>query len=303
MKKVFLTGALGFIGYHLTEFLLNRGLEVVAMDGKVDKGRKAEYEMKEMMLLRNANYKQINSRIEDASLNHLVEDCDTIFHLSTPKLLNDKRGAKMMEESLKCTQKVMQAAGGKVLVYLSSTEVFGTRFGSITERTPHHPRSNAGKLNSAEEQITLNRKGEIVKILRLPLVYGPWQPSYYAFQYSLLHHKLPQKYEEEGINFHFDAVYVKDVCHAIYQAAERREQSETFNLTSGREGEWQSGVEWCIGDSIELDGDKILRCGVSNKECASKLGFANITPIEEGLRLQRLHTEKMLAFDPSIYLA
>lgn len=302
MKKVFITGGLGFIGYHLTEFLLNEGIEVVAMDGKVDKRRIGEYEMKEMMLLRNGNYKQINSRIEEASLAHLTRDCDTIFHLSTPKLLNDKRRGKMIEESLECTRKVMQAADGKVLVYVSSTEVFGTRYGSITERTPHHPRSVGGKLNSAEERIALNRKDETVKILRLPLVYGPWQPSHYAFQYALLHHKLPQKYEEEGSNFHFDAVYVKDVCHAIYQAATRREHSETFNLTSGREGEWQRGVEWCIEESIDLQDGKNLRCGISSKQCASKLGFTNITSIEEGLHQQRLHMEKMMAIDPSIYL-
>ncbi|MFP3490938.1 hypothetical protein R0K20_25475, partial [Staphylococcus sp. SIMBA_130] len=77
------------------------------------------------------------------------------------------------------------------------------------------------------------------------------------------------------------------------QAAIRREQSETFNLTSGREGEWQRGVEWCIGDSIDLHREKKLRCGISNKQCASKLGFKNITSIEEGLHQQRLHTEKM----------
>ncbi|MYL64762.1 NAD-dependent epimerase/dehydratase family protein [Bacillus hwajinpoensis] len=302
MKKVFITGGLGFIGYHLTDFLLNKGIEVVGIDGKVEERRKPEYEMKEMMLLRNANYKQINSRIEEASLDHLSKDCDTIFHLSSPKVINMKQSSKMIENSLDCTRKVVEASKGKVLVHLSSTEVFGTRYGSITERTPHHPHSNVGKLKSAEEHILLNRKSDIVKILRLPLVYGPWQPSHHVFQHYFLHHKLPLKYEEEGVNAHFDAVYVKDVCESIYQAATRREQSETFNLTSGREGEWQRGVEWCIGDSIDLHGEKKLRCGISNKQCASKLGFTNITSIEEGLHQQRLHTEKMIAFDPSIYL-
>ena len=302
MKKVFITGGLGFIGYHLTDFLLNKGIEVVGIDGKVDERRKAEYEMKEMMLLRNANYKQINSRIEEASLDHLSKDCDTIFNLSAPKVINVKPGSKMIENSLNGTRKVLEASKGKVLVHLSSTEVFGTRYGNITERTPHHPHSNTGKLKSAEEQILMNRKSDIVKILRVPLVYGPWQLSHHVFQHYFLHHKLPPKYEEEGINFHFDAVYVKDVCESIYQAATRREQSETFNLTSGREGEWQSGVEWCIGDSIDLHDEKKLRCGISNKECASKLGFTNITSIKEGLQQQRLHTEKMISFDPSIYL-
>ncbi|MFP3470731.1 GDP-mannose 4,6-dehydratase, partial [Micrococcus sp. SIMBA_144] len=97
MKKVFITGGLGFIGYHLTDFLLNKGIEVVGIDGKVEERRKAEYEMKEMMLLRNANYKQINSRIEEASLDHLSKDCDTIFHLSSPKVINMKQGSKMIE--------------------------------------------------------------------------------------------------------------------------------------------------------------------------------------------------------------
>ncbi|MGG1684949.1 NAD-dependent epimerase/dehydratase family protein [Pseudalkalibacillus sp. NRS-1564] len=303
MKKAFITGALGFIGFHLTEFLLGKGIEVVAIDNKLNTLRNAEYEMKEMMLLRNANYKQINSSLSEASLTQISEECDTIFHLSHPGF-EHVRGTKMIEEGLQNTSKVLQASNGKVLVYLSSTEVFGTRYGQITEKTPLHPTTMSGKLNAEDEQVLLksDQRDCVVKVLRAPLVYGPWQPTQYVYQHYFLTKKLPSSYENEGKKFHHDAVYVRDVCWALYQAGCRIDQSESFNLTSGREGEWQTGVEWCIEDPKEMRYQSNLKCRVSSKECANKLGFKNVTPIDEGLQLQLLHTEKMMAIDPSIYL-
>ena len=302
MKKVLVTGAVGFIGYHLTELLLNKGVKVVAIDGRIERERASEYEMKEMSFLRNSNYTQITQRLEETSLIELAEGCDAVFHLSFPSSLKVGRMSKKIEEDLMNTKNVIQASKGKVLVYLSSLEVYGKRYGNISEKTPFYPVTKVGKLKSREESLfTYAREESVIKIIRSPLVYGPWQPIQYVFQHYFVHEKLPPLYKSEGEKFHFDALYVEDVCHALYKAAERKEQSETINLSSGREGEWQNGVEWCIGEQFGHRDDKTMQCAISNRECVDKLNFTKLTPIKVGLAKQREHTEKMMKLDPTIY--
>ncbi|MBN8207211.1 NAD(P)-dependent oxidoreductase [Bacillus sp. NTK071] len=299
MKKVMITGALGFIGFHLTELLLNQGIKVVAIDGRVDPARTSEYKLKEMSFLRNSNYKQVDSLLQDASLETEVEGCDTVFHLASP--YGQKRASQMIQEGISNTKKVLEVCEGKVLVYLSSIEVFGKRYGNITERTPINPVTSDGRVKAQEEAIlaTTNRN-TTVKTIRVPLVYGPWQPVDCVFQDFFINGTLMKAFEAEGEKYHFDSLYVEDVCQAMYQTAMRKEGSETINLSSGREGEWQNGVEWCIGE--QLDRKKNLRCAISNKDCASKLRFTNLTPIHKGLERQRDHVEKMMLIDPAIYL-
>ncbi|KMM38910.1 NAD-dependent epimerase/dehydratase family protein [Guptibacillus hwajinpoensis] len=299
MKKVMITGALGFIGFHLTEFLLNEGVEVVGIDGRIDPTRVSEYKMKEMYFIRNSNYRQVDSRLQDCSLEKEVEECDTVFHLASPH--GEKRASHMIQEGVSTTKKLLEVCEGKVLVYLSSIEIFGRRYGNITERTPINPVTSDGRVKAEEEAVinTVDRN-TTVKIIRVPLVYGPWQPVHYVFQDFFINGTLMKAYETEGERYHFDSLYVKDVCQAMYQTAVRKEGSETINLSSGGEGEWQNGVEWCIGE--KLNRKKRLRCAISNKDCVSKVDFTNLTPIHKGLEQQRDHVEKMMLIDPAIYL-
>ncbi|WP_270181623.1 NAD-dependent epimerase/dehydratase family protein [Alkalihalobacillus sp. CinArs1] len=302
MKKVLITGALGFIGFHLSELLLDEGIEVVAVDGKVDDSRKVEYSEKELFFARNANYTFVDERIDDASLDSLVSECDAVFHLSVPSNIEGQRSARVLEEGTLITKKLLSACSGKRLIYTSSFEVFGRRYGRITERTPLNPSTVIGKLKAAEE-VVLDCSDEItiVKKIRLPLVYGPWQRDRHVFQHYLQTGALTNSFLLEGERFHFDALYVKDVCEALVKAAERKERSETFNLSSGREGEWQKGVEWLIGDKVDVRKGSVLTCTVSNKESVKKLSFTKLTPIEKGLEEQRNHFMKLQQLYPDYY--
>lgn len=300
MRKVLVTGALGFIGYYLTELLLEEGIEVIGIDGKVDESRKLEYQEKELLFARNANYKFVNALLKETSLEDLVSDCDAVFHLSTPHIVDGQRSSRIVEEGTLDTKKLLSACSGNRLVYTSSFEVFGRRYGRITERTPLNPVTQLGKLKAAEEVVLdCSDNDTIVKKVRLPLVYGPWQKNDCVFQQILLSGGLSKSFLSEGERFHFDALFVKDVCKGLLSTAERKEKSETINLSSGREGEWRKGVEWLIGDEVEIREDSALHCTVSNKECVRKLSFTNLTPIEKGLEEQQNHLEWLKQLYPS----
>ncbi|WP_347550753.1 NAD(P)-dependent oxidoreductase [Pseudalkalibacillus hwajinpoensis] len=300
MKKVLITGALGFIGFHLTELLLNRGIEVVAVDARMDPRRELEYEAKELTFLRNSNYNQVSVLLQNESLEELGHGCDTIFHLSTPGE-HRMRPQRRVEEGREVMKRVMQGSYGKLLIYLSSFEVYGKRYGSITERTPLHPVTHNGRVKAAEEAVLATAEEEmVIKKLRVPLVYGPWQPGNYVYQHYFLKGDLISTYKNEGEIFHYDALYVDDVCEGLYKVASRRELSETINLSSGREGEWQKGVEWCIEEQLNLEKEKTGQCAISTREC-SKFSFKNLTSIQTGLEKQRQHVEMMKKLDAKIF--
>lgn len=302
MRKVLVTGALGFIGFHLSEYLLDEGIEVVALDGKVDASRKVEYAEKELFFARNANYTYVDTLLGETSIESLVSDCDAVFHLSVPPQLDGQRSTQLVEDGTLITKKILSACSGKRIIYTSSFEIFGRRFGRITERTPLNPSTPLGKLKAAEEVVLdCSDSKTIVKKVRLPLVYGPWQRDHHVFQHVLQTGDLSKSFLLEGERFHFDALYVKDVCEGLVRVAERKESSETFNLSSGREGEWQKGVEWLLGDKVEIRKDSSMKCTVSNKKCVNKLSFTNLTPIEKGLEEQRNHLKKLTQLYPDYY--
>ena len=85
MPKVLITGAAGFIGYHLAKRLLEDGYEVVGLDALTDYYDVTLKQRRQQMLCQNAGFRAINERVEgDGVLADLVaaERPDVIVHLA-----------------------------------------------------------------------------------------------------------------------------------------------------------------------------------------------------------------------------
>ena len=85
MRKVFVTGSSGFIGYHLCQLLLNEGFKVIGFDGMTDYYDVTLKQRRQQMLLQNAGFSVHNAMLEDQDALRLAYETakpDVVVHLA-----------------------------------------------------------------------------------------------------------------------------------------------------------------------------------------------------------------------------
>lgn len=224
MKKVLVTGSGGFIGSHLTEFLVKQGYEVrafVRYNSKNDWGWLETSEVKD-------NIEVITGDIRDYdSVYNACKDSEAVFHLAaligipysyvSPKAY--------IETNINGTYNVLQASKelslGQVLI-TSTSETYGTaQYVPIDEKHPMVGQSpySATKISADQLSISYYRSFELpVKIVRPFNTYGPRQ-SARAIIPAIIVQILSGKKELNLGNLtpKRDLTYVKDTCNGFYE--------------------------------------------------------------------------------------
>lgn len=260
-KKILLTGADGFIGSHLLEFLLDRGCDIRAFVcynsfnswGWID-------------TLPEEKIKRIQIFSGDIRDPHGVETamkgCDVVFHLAALIAIPFSYHSpdSYVDTNIKGTLNVLQAARKfniKKLIVTSTSEVYGTaRYVPIDE---NHPMQ--GQSPYSATKIAADRLAESFhKSFNLPLViarpfntYGPRQ-SARAVIPTIITQLLAGSTEIRLGNLSptRDFNYVKDTCRGFFEIAKSEK-------TIGQEINIATGVEISIRKLVETLINKLNR--------------------------------------------
>jgi len=132
--RVLITGGAGFIGSHLTDALLEREHEVVALDD-LSTGRLANLEH----LTAHPRFRCVHGSVLDASaVSALVETCDEVYHLAAAVGVKFilAHPLQTLETNVRGTEVVLEAASraGRKTFLASTSEVYGTGAAQGTQR-------------------------------------------------------------------------------------------------------------------------------------------------------------------------
>jgi UDP-glucose 4-epimerase len=183
-RRVAVTGASGFVGLNVVEWLLTAGLEAVAVDTtEVPAVARADFAR-----LPGSLHDAVADVTDPAAMTEAMAGADVVIHGAaiTAGTARERIGARrVVEVNVLGTQTVLdalaEAATVRRVVFVSSGAVYGDRaFGSnpIDEATPPEPSSLYAITKLTGEQL-VRRHGMVhdteVVIARLSAVFGPWE--------------------------------------------------------------------------------------------------------------------------------
>jgi nucleoside-diphosphate-sugar epimerase len=223
--KALVTGGTGFIGSHLTEALLQRGIQVRCL---VRKGSDLKW-LKGLPLEMT-----FGDCSDQASLREAVKDMDQIFHLAgITKAVNEKT---YFEVNAFGTENLIHACLEnnphlQKFIYLSSQAAAGPCLNGDKKRESDRcePVSAYGRSKRRGEELALAHAHEIpLVILRPTGVYGPRDKDFYTL------FKWVSKRIQPCFSGKVSLCYVQDIIQAILLAAEFQTKSgEIFFLSDG----------------------------------------------------------------------
>ncbi|MBD5249978.1 MAG: SDR family NAD(P)-dependent oxidoreductase [Bacteroides sp.] len=180
--KVLVTGADGFIGSHLVEHLLDRGLEVRALSQYNSFNNWGWLED-----IHSPGLEVVTGDVRDPNLcREIVKGCDTIFHLAALIAIPYSYTApdSYVDTNIKGTLNICQAArdaGSRRVIVTSTSEVYGTaQYVPIDEKHPKQPQSpySATKIGADALALSFHNAFDLPVVVARPFnTYGPRQSA------------------------------------------------------------------------------------------------------------------------------
>jgi NAD dependent epimerase/dehydratase len=223
-KKLLITGAAGFIGSQLTEFLVKKGFKIVAFDRYNSNN--------DLGWLSNSKYLKhfeiILGDIRDIdSVSKAMEGCDSVMHLAALVGIPYSYISPLayLKTNIEGTYNVLESAKNKKLkniIITSTSEVYGTpKKLPISEKTLINAQSPYAASKAAADQLSLSYYKSFnlpIKLIRPFNTYGPRQ-SNRAIIPTIISQCLRKKkiIQLGNLNPTRDLNYIDDICSAFYQ--------------------------------------------------------------------------------------
>ena len=280
MTKSLVTGAAGFIGSNIVDYLLEQGHKVVCVDNESSDAHDNPYW--------NSNTTNIRGDIRDYTLmSSAMVGADYVFHLAAeariqPSIENPINAVSINDLGTATILQCAREANVKRLIFSSTSSAYGMNESPNVETQipdPLNPYS-VTKLNGENLCKMYNSLfGLKTTILRYFNVFGPNQPvrGQYAPVIGIFDR---QKSDGEALTIvgdgsqRRDFVYVKDVARANYLAAiSDLDKTEVFNVGTGK--------NYSVKEIANAISD--LQTHIPEREGEMKITLANVDKIEKYL--------------------
>jgi NAD dependent epimerase/dehydratase len=243
-KKVFVTGAGGFIGSHLTEALIDLGCEVTALIRYTSRSDWGNLEF--LPEDKKMNIEVVAGSVEDPQfVARQVKGKDIVFHLAALIGIPYSYIAPQsyVQTNIGGTVNILESAreyGVARVIHTSTSECYGTaQYTPIDEKHPMQPQSpySASKIGADMLAESFHRSfGTPVIIVRPFNTYGPRQ-SARAVIPTIITQALGDTSEVRlgSLEPVRDLNFVKDIVHGFVTMAEHEEAiGKTINLGAGK---------------------------------------------------------------------
>ena len=309
MARILVTGANGFIGSHLTDALLNRGDQVVA----VDLGRRPSPNLSEANERPGFSYRTCDVTKLSSVRKLFVLEPDAVVHAAAGVGVKSYMQAPMstIESSVIGTYNIVKGVirGKARLLYLSSSEVFGRNpslpWTENSDRVLGDPSLSRWSYSTSkglcEHMVNATHQefGLATSIARPFNIYGPRQRPDFVISISLhrvLNGLAPIIYGDGNQTRCF--TYIDDLVDGLLRCLDQDAAiGETFNLGSPQ--------EWPVRDVIQMVSraagsdrppvyedprqvfgsgfDEVARRLVDNRKAARLLGWSPRTEVADGI--------------------
>jgi dihydroflavonol-4-reductase len=234
MKPILVTGATGFIGWHLARQLLERGQQVRALVRDPTSSARALTELEGI----DIGLEIVRGDLRDQdSLRSAVEGCGVVYHVAADYRLWARRPEEMYRSNVDGTRNLLAAArkaGVERCVYTSTVGCIGMRSGELgSEDTPAGLNEMQGPYKRSKflaEKIALEFAGEGFPVIIVnptaPVGDHDFRPTPTGkIVVDFLRGAMPA-YLDTGLN----VVYVGDVAAGHLLACERGRTGERYIL-------------------------------------------------------------------------
>ena len=291
-KKILVTGAAGFIGFHLTKFLLKKNFKVIGVDN-INNYYSKKLKLGRLEIL--SNFKNFFFYKKDITNQ---KDLEKIFIKNKPQVVINlaamagvrfsiKQPKKYIKNNINSFQNILELSNKykvKHLVYASSSSIYGmnSKIPFSEEDRASHPISVYAATKRSNELLA-HVYSNMYKLpttgLRFFTVYGPWgRPDMALFKFvkSALKNKKIDLYNFG--NHIRDFTYIDDVVKIIYLSINKIPKLDKNKSIT----EFQSKAPWRIYN-ISSSRPVKLKKFVSQieKQLNTKINFKNL-PLQVG---------------------
>jgi len=307
-KTILVTGSAGFIGFHTSKTLLDRGDIVIGIDNfNNNVNQKNLKEDRNKILEKHKNYKIHKVDICDKdALEKIFKDekIDAICHLAAQagvgySFENPQIYAKTNYEGTSNIFEEAKINNIKRIVYASSSSVYGVNEIPWQEDQDVNNQINPYGVSKRACELLANVYRNTYKLnitgLRFFTVYGPWgrpDMAYYIFAYKISRGEKITVRTHPTDTVKRDFTYIDDIVNGILASIDKNTKEPVYNLGNSNPENLDkliSVIEENLGKKAQkiiepLNPGEFVKNSADTNKAKQDLGFEPKTNLKEGLK-------------------